>query len=156
MSIISAEVMIMRICTFFGHSDAPEEIKEKLCSAVEDVILSHGVDMFYMGCEGKFDAYARAVVKALTEKYPHIKYNVVLAYMPSEKRYGEYMDYSDTIVFEGIEKVHPRYAIAARNEWMVKKAEYAITYVKRPLGGAYRYAEMMKKKNKTVINVNTL
>ncbi|MBQ8004007.1 MAG: hypothetical protein IJ299_02835 [Oscillospiraceae bacterium] len=50
----------MRICTFFGHSDAPEEIKGKLYSAVADVIINHGVDMFYIGCEGKFDAYARA------------------------------------------------------------------------------------------------
>ena len=146
--------MFTRVCTFFGHSDAPEQIKDKLRLAIEDMIINCGVEKFYMGCEGNFDTYARVVVKELAEKYPHIKYNVVLAYMRDEKRYGEYKDYSDTIVFDGIEKVHPRYAIALRNEWMIKKSEYAITYVKRPIGGAYRFAEMMKKKNKTVVNIS--
>ncbi|MBQ7054464.1 MAG: hypothetical protein IJN97_04510 [Oscillospiraceae bacterium] len=51
------------------------------------------------------------------------------------------------------EKSHPRYAIALRNEWMIKKAEYAITYIKYPIGGAYKYAEAMKRKGKTVINL---
>lgn len=143
----------MRVCTFFGHRDAPEEIKEKLICAIEDLIVNHGADTFYMGCEGKFDAYARAAVKELSEKYPHIKYNAVLAYVPSEKRYSEHMDYSDTIVFDGIEKSHPKYAIASRNEWIMKKSEYAITYIKYPVGGAYKYAEAMKKKGKTVINL---
>ena len=143
----------MRVCTFFGHRETPEEVKGKLSSAIEDLIVNYGVDTFYMGCEGKFDAYAREAVKKLSEKYPHIKYNVVLAYVPSEKRYSEYMDYSDTIVFDGIEKSHPRYAIASRNEWMVKKSEYAITYIKYPVGGAYKYAEEMKRKGKTVINL---
>ena len=143
----------MRVCTFFGHRDAPEEIKAKLSSAIEDLILNHGVETFYMGCEGKFDAYARAAVKEMSEKHPHIKYNVVLAYVPSEERHDEYMDFSDTIVFDGIEKSHPRYAIALRNEWMINKSEYAITYVKYPIGGAYKYAEAMKQKGKTVINL---
>ena len=143
----------MRVCTFFGHRETPEEIKVKLSSAIEDLIVNHGVDTFYMGCEGKFDAYARAAVKELSKKYTHIKYNVVLAYVPSEKRYSEYMDYSDTIVFDGIEKSHPRYAIALRNEWMIKKSEYAITYIKYPISGAYKYAEDMKQKGKTVINL---
>lgn len=143
----------MRICTFFGHRETPEEIKVKLSSAIENLIVNNDVDTFYMGCEGKFDAYARAAVKELSKKYTHIKYNVVLAYVPSEKRYSEYMDYSDTIVFDGIEKSHPRYAIALRNEWMIKKSEYAITYIKYPVGGAYKYAEAMKRKGKTVINL---
>ena len=143
----------MRVCTFFGHRETPEEIKGKLSSAIEDLIVNHDVDTFYMGCEGTFDAYARATVKELSKKYTHIKYNVVLAYVPSEKRYGEYMDYSDTIVFDGIEKSHPRYAIALRNEWMIKKSEYAITYIKYPISGAYKYAEAMKRKGKTVINL---
>ncbi len=143
----------MSVCTFFGHRETPEEVKEKLSSAIEDLIVNHGVDTFYMGCEGKFDAYACAAVKELLEKYPHIKYSKVLAYVPSEKRYSEYMDYSDTIVFDGIEKSHPRYAIASRNEWTMKKSEYAITYIKYPLGGAYKYAENMKQKGKTVINL---
>ena len=146
-------MIFMRVCTFFGHRDAPEEIKGKLFSATENLIVKHGVDTFYMGCEGKFDAYARAAVKELSKKYPHIKHSVVLAYVPSEKRYSEYMDYSDTIVFDGIEKSHPRYAIAIRNEWMIKKSEYAITYIKYPIGGAYKYAEDMKRKGKTVINL---
>ena len=76
----------------------------------------HGVDMFYVGHQGQFDAYVYSELKKLKQEYPQINYAVVLAYMPGKKT--EYDDYSDTMLPEGIESVHPRYAISWRNNWM--------------------------------------
>ena len=139
--------------TFFGHRDCPENIIDSLYKTAESLIRTHDNICFYIGNEGKFDSYARKVLQSLSQKYPNITYNVVLAYMPSEKRYGEYMDYSDTLIPDGIEECHPKYAIAKRNGWMAKKADCAITYVKYPIGGAFICSELMKQQGKTVINL---
>ena len=81
------------ICTFFGHRNAPEQIKPKLKSLLIDSIENQNVNMFYVGNHGAFDRMAREILKDLKEKYD-IKYYVVLAYIPKK---DEYRDYSDTI-----------------------------------------------------------
>ena len=57
----------------------------------------------------------------------------------------------DRILPEGIERVHPRYAIVWRNNWMIDKSDYVIAYVTHPTGGAYKAVERAKKKGKEVI-----
>ena len=138
-------------CTFFGHRDCPEFIRMKLREVLIDLITSHGVDMFYVGHQGQFDAYVYSELKKLKQEYPQINYAVVLAYMPGKKT--EYDDYSDTMFPEGIESVHPRYAISWRNNWMLKQSDYVVTYIFRSWGGAAKYAERAERQQKTVINV---
>ena len=139
----------MHVCTCFGHRDTPEGIKPYIIKAIEELISTHGVDTFYVGNQGKFDSYVRGILRSLSEKYPHIRYFVVLAYFP--KKNDE--DYSDTIIPDGLELVHPRFAIAHRNEWLVKNADFVIGYISRPIGGANRYFELAKKRGKTAINL---
>ncbi len=141
----------MAVCTFFGHREYPAEIKPILRSTLEDLIVNHGVDQFYVGNQGQFDAYFRSTLRELTKKYPHIRYAVVLAYMPGAT--SEYEDYSDTMLPEGIEAVHPRCAISWRNSWMLQKADFVVTYITHTWGGAYKFAEQARKKGKRVINI---
>ena len=115
----------MSACTFFGHRDCPETIKPKLRQVLIDLIDNHNVDMFYVGNQGRFDALVRSELRDLQREYPQINYAVVLAYMPSKQT--EYDDYSDTMLPEGIESVHPRYAISWRNNWMLKQSDYVVT-----------------------------
>ena len=107
----------MAVCTFLGHRDCPETIKPKLREVLIDLIINHDVDMFYVGHQGQFDAYVHSELKKLKQAHPQISYAVVLAYMPGKKT--AYHDYSDTMLPEGIESVHPRYAISWRNNWMI-------------------------------------
>ena len=62
----------------------------------------------------------RGVLRELKKEYPQINYAVVLAYIPGKQ--NEYEDYSDTMVPEGKESVHPRYAItgcsASQTMWL--------------------------------------
>ena len=141
----------MPICTFFGHRDCPETIKPKLRQVLIDLIESHHMDMFYVGNQGQFDAYVRSELKILKQEYPMINYAVVLAYMPSKQT--EYDDYSDTMLPEGIESVHPRYAISWRNNWMLKQSDYVVTYITHFWGGAVRCADKAQKQGKAVINL---
>ena len=142
----------MAICTFFGHRECPDSIKIKLREVLIDLITNHHVDMFYVGNQGRFDAIVRSVLRGLKKEYPQINYAVVLAYMPGRKT--EYADYSDTMLPEGIESVHPHYAISWRNNWMLKQSDYVVTYITHSWGGAAQYVKKAKIKHKTVINLN--
>ena len=141
----------MSSCTFFGHRDCPETIKPKLREVLIDLITNQGVDMFYVGHQGRFDAYVHGELKKLKQEYPQINYAVVLAYMPSKKT--EYDDYSDTMLPEGVEAVHPHYAISWRNNWLLQQADCVVTYITHSWGGAVQYAAKAKQKGKTVINI---
>ena len=141
----------MPTCTFFGHRDCPDTIKPRLREVLVDLIENHNVDMFYVGNQGHFDAIVRGVLRDLQHEYPQIHYAVVLAYMPGKQT--EYDDYSDTMLPEGIESVHPRYAISWRNNWMLKQSNYVVTYITHTWGGAYQHAEKARRQKKVVINL---
>ena len=117
-----------RSCTFFGHRDCPADIKKNIEDAILELINNHGVTVFYVGNQGLFDSLVRSVLRQLQVQFPNIRYAVVLAYMPKGKP-EEYVDYSDTMLPEGIELVHPRYAIAWRNQWMIDRSDYVIAYI---------------------------
>ena len=143
----------MSACTFFGHRDCPSSIKSKLRKVLTDLIESHAVDMFYVGQQGSFDSMVRSVLKELVSLYPHINYAVVLERIPPKRDEFDIRDYSDTMLPEGIETVHPRFAISWRNKWMLKQSDYVVTYVTHSWGGAAQFAELAEKQKKTVINV---
>lgn len=142
----------MLACTFFGHSDCPETIKPNLQAVLIDLIVNQNIEMFYVGNQGQFDAIVRNVLRVLKMDYPSINYAVVLAYMPGKK--SEYEDHFDTMLPEGIEMVHPRYAISWRNNWMLRQSEYVVTYITRTWGGAAQYAAKAKRLKKNVINLH--
>ena len=116
-----------------------------------DLITNHGVDVFYVGHQGRFDAIVRSILHELREEYPQINYAVVLAYMPGKRTALD--DYSDTMLPEGIETVLPRFAISWRNNWMLRQSDYVVTYVTHSWGGAAKYATKAREKGKRVINL---
>ena len=71
--------------------------------------------------------------------------------MPSKKT--EYDDYSDTVLPEEIESVHPHYAISWRNNWMLKQSDYVVSYITHSYGGAAQYAKKAKGQQKRFINI---
>ena len=137
------------VCTFFGHKNAPDDIKPKLYNLLCDLIENQQADLFYVGNQGHFDSLVKSVLISLKEKYPHIRYYVVLAYLPqnSEK------DYSDTIYPDGLESAPPKYAISRRNHWLIKSSDTVITYVLHSFGGAAQFKELAQRKHKQVINL---
>ena len=142
-----------KVCTFFGHHDCPSSIKPKLREVLIDLIENHGVDMFYVGRQGVYDGIVRSVLKELVSVYPHIHYAVVLERIPQKRDEFDTCDYSDTMLPEGIETVHPRFAISWRNKWMIRQSDYVVTYITHSWGGAAQFAEIAKRQKKTVINL---
>ena len=137
--------------TFFGHKDTPKEIEPTLRTTLVDLIENHGATEFYVGNNCNFDTMVRRQLENLSQTYP-ITYNVVLAYLPTKK--SEYDDYANTILPEGIETVHKRFAISYRNKWMVEQSDIVVTYVARTYGGAWQFKAMAERQGKTVIELN--
>ena len=62
----------MPACTFFGHRDCPDTIKPQLREVLNDLIANHGVTVFYVGHQGRFDAIVRGVLGQLQKENPRI------------------------------------------------------------------------------------
>ncbi len=144
----------MAACTFFGHRDTPENIKGQLQAEIERLICIHYVDTFYVGTQGNFDRMVYAVLTELRGRYRHIKVYRVLAYMLKLSDIASDRSVLDDTIFpEGIEKVHPRYAIPHRNNWMIGRSDYVIACVAHPFGGAYQSVERARKKGIEIIGI---
>ena len=145
----------MAACTFFGHRDCPSGIREKLQAEIDRLICNHGVETFYVGTQGSFDRMAYAALVELRQRYRYIKVYRVLAYMPKLSDIAQDRSVlDDTILPEGIENAHPRYAIVSRNNWMIDRSDYVVAYITHPTGGAYQAVERAKKKDKTIIAIS--
>ena len=139
------------ICTFFGHRDAPPKIKPALRQVMLDLIESQGVQQFYVGNHGSFDAMARCLLAELEQSHG-IRYEIVLAYLPGKEAplYGT----DHTLLPEEIETVPQRFAIEYRNKWMIDHSDIVVTYVRRSFGGATKFKALAVKKGKTVIELS--
>lgn len=142
------------ICAFFGHKDTPETIRPLLESAVKQIIERYPNTTFYVGNNGNFDRMVLSVLKSLSQDFPTISYAVILAYLPISK--SAEFDGLSTIYPEGIECVPKKYAISYRNDWIVKKSDMVICYIKHNYGGAAKFVEKACKKGKTVCNLANL
>lgn len=142
----------MVACTFFGHRDCPDDLRPLLKNVILDLIATHGVDMFYVGHQGGFDRLVQGVLREISQEYPQAHYAVVLASVPSEGFAPG--DASETMLPEGIELVHPRYAISWRNNWMLQQSDFVVAYVAHSWGGAAQYVQKATRSGKTVINLH--
>ena len=134
--------------TFFGHRDTPKEIESALRLTLIDLIENKNATVFYVGNHGNFDAMVRRQLEDLSKIYP-IKYYVVLAYMPGKNDTPD----EHSLLPGGIEAVPRRFAINYRNKWMLNKSNIVITYVTRPIGGAWEFKRMAEKQGKVNINL---
>ena len=140
-----------KTCCFFGHREVTHNIREKLTAIIERLITEEGVTEFYVGNQGQFDSTVYSVLKELKGKYPHIRYTVILAYMPDEhikEVYGE-----DTLFPDGMESVPKKFAISKRNDWMIQQSGFVVCYVYKITSGAAKFREKAAKKGLRIIDV---
>ncbi len=89
----------MKTCTFFGHSDAPRDILDRLYLTLEDLIVNKNVCCFLVGNQGAFDRTVLRTLRLLKIDYPHIEYSIVIPYLDTKK---DEIDENDKTVFPGI------------------------------------------------------
>lgn len=135
------------VCCFFGHKDVPSGLTEHLIPVLTGLI-AEGVDSFLVGNQGGFDSTVLHTLRLLKEKHPYITYNVVLAYIPGAKEEWSAYEPMETFYPEGLESVHPRYAISWRNKWMVQESDVVVAYITHSWGGAAQFTELAERKHK--------
>lgn len=140
-------------CCFIGHRDADPAVFAHLIFAIDDMIVNNNVKMFYMGTNGKFDRMAYNIVRVLQrekEEYRDIKYNAVLAYLPTK---NDSPVYENTIYPEELETVPKRFAIVKRNKWMIDNSDYVICYVTNTFSNAHKFVQYAQKKGKKIVYI---
>lgn len=118
-----------------------------------DLIEKDRADTFYVGNQGNFDIAVLKMLQELQNIYKHIRYFVVLAYHPTERDFADFIQPENTLFPEELEKIHPKFAISKRNEWMISKADYAVVFVRFITGGAAKYKTLSEKKGLKVFNI---
>ena len=141
------------VCCFFGHRDTPSTVKADLIECITNLIENEGADSFLVGHQGAFDAIVLSVLRGLKAKYPHITYNVVLAYMPGPTEEYTYAEPMETMYPEGLESAPKKFAISWRNDWMLKNSDCCIAYVKHHFGGSGKFVEKAERQGKRIINL---
>ena len=141
------------ICCFFGHHDASSDVKPLIKAQVEQLITEENICNFLVGNHGAFDGMVYTTLRELRELYPKICFNVVLAYMPSQKEEYNYIDPMDTLYPEGLETVPKRFAISWRNDWMLKQSDIVVCYVRHSMGGSGKFVEKAERQGKRIINL---
>lgn len=137
------------VCCFFGHRDTSDKVLPMLKKTIIDLIENKNVNLFYVGKNGNFDILAARLLNDLSQYYD-FKFYIVITRFPKEES-------SNTLMPEGIECIHPKFAINYRNKWMLERSDYVITYVTSNISsGAAKFKELAVKKNKQVIELSQL
>lgn len=132
-------------CFFIGHRDASSEIEEELKKAVEEMIQTDGVVIFFVGQYGNFDYMAARAVMEMKKKYDEIRLDFVIPYHPA-KRLVSRPEGFDGIFYPLDKAVLPRYAIVKANRRMIDLCDCMIVYVRRP-GKSRVFWNMPKKQS---------
>ena len=150
----------MKTCTFFGHQIAPESCKEKIYSAVENLILNENVSKFYVNRHGAFDIMSLSILRQLKIKYPHIKICVVFEnvnYKKDKCGRSKLDDYEDCeIVSFFVDNAYFKAKIQETDKKMVEVADFVVCWCDLSAkfhSGAQRAVDYAKKLNKTIINL---
>ena len=141
------------IISFFGHGSlyGIQDIGKRLKNTIEEILQKEeGPFTFHCGGYGDFDLLSARVLCELKKEGYSFESFYITPYLTNDKRLTdkEFLKCYDGTVYPPIENVPPRFAILARNEWMIEKSDLIVGYVLHSYGGtakARAYAQKRKK-----------
>lgn len=137
----------MKSCFLFGHSDAPEEVRQKIEASVERLYRERDVRLFYVGGYGTFDRLAASAVKSVKRKFPDIELFFVTPYHPAERPCELPLGF-DGIFYPPLENVPRQYAIVRANRYMAATSDAIICYVWHGASNTQKLLEYAKRREK--------
>ena len=141
------------IITFFGHTEFTEtkDIEDKVYSTLNGIPSEEHVE-FYLGGYGRFDSFAYACAKKYKETHKNARLIFITPYITKEY-ITQRADGYDEIIYPALENKPKKYAILFRNQWMIRKSDMVIVYVKHSVGGAFKTYQYAKSIGKEPINL---
>lgn len=147
---------------FAGHARIPfcNSVKEAVKAQLRTVLQNAEPLTCYLGGYGDFDMLCACACRELKEESLDVETVYVTPYMSLSEQLkikdlrarGLY----DTFLYPPLESTPPKFAIAKRNEWMMKQADLVIVYVCHSHGGAYTALRVAERKKKPIINIYEL
>lgn len=145
------------IVSFIGHAKVnyTQKHADTLLEILEDNIKGKDVT-FYMGLNGRFDWLAKNCCLEYKKKHSNAKVVFVTPYMDEEylRNLRFAIEGFDEVLYPDLEKVPKRYAIVARNQYMIKDSDLVIGYIIYCSGNAINGWDYAAIKNKYRINLN--
>ena len=140
----------------FGHREISSYkiIEERLIKIIDDLIRKNSYVEFYIGWNGEFDILAASFIKSVQNRLGKKNSELILV-LPYQQKDMEYYEryYDSVIIPEHLWNIHPKQAIAKRNEWIVDRCDLVICYVERKSGGAYTALKYAISLDKCAVNL---
>ena len=118
----------MKSCFFIGHRSVPDDIRERLDTAIERHIIEYGVTEFLVGHYGTFDCMAQSVLAKAKEHHPEIMLRLLLPYHPTEQPVKVPAGFDGSFYPPGMESVPRQLAIVRANQYAIRCCDYLICY----------------------------
>ena len=135
----------MSTCFFIGHREAPDTLLPLLVDEVEHHITEYGVNAFYVGHYGRFDALATSAVIAAKKRHPEVTLTLLLPYHPFDRPIPTPEGFDGTFYPPGMETVPRRAAIVRANHYMVDNSTHLIAYAWHPASNALELVEYAQR-----------
>lgn len=145
--------------TFIGHAKLQynQKVEDKLLEVLEDAIEYEDVT-FYMGLNGNFDMLVKKCCMQYKKKHKNAKLIFVTPYI--DEAYLSNLKYLikdfDEVIYPDLENVPKRYAICARNKYMINQSDLLIAFASLAFGNTYKYINYAWSKRKDFINIEEL
>lgn len=117
----------MKTCFFIGHRDAPENIYERLLSAVERHISEYGVTDFVVGRYGNFDHLAARAVMEAKQCHSDVTLTLLMPYYRTDAEPLP-VGFDGSLFPDDLETVPKRAVILRANLYMIHHCDYLIAY----------------------------
>lgn len=156
--------MKLNAACFIGHREIneTEELKVKVLSIIENLIVKENIDTFLFGSKSRFDSLCLELVTQIKQKYTHIKRIYVRAEYPNiSDDYKAYLleFYDDTYYPEKLIGA-AKSIYVKRNYEMIDNSRVCIIYCKENYSVANRKSgtkialEYAKGRKKTIYRLN--
>ncbi len=153
---------IEKSCCFTGHrylSAAQCDVKDRLLCEIETLINEKGVTDFYAGGALGFDTIAAMCVLQLKGRYPFIKLRLALPCRSQADRWSEAERTQYERVLMNADSVHyvsdayTESCMFTRNDYMVERCKYCVSYLRRRIGGTYYTVAKAKSLGRELITL---
>ena len=124
-----------------------DELKNEIMRYLNECIAESKCE-FLLGGYGNFDAYALKFGLELKKSNSALKLTLVSPYIDWGylKKYGDYVASTyDNVIYPEIENVPKKYAISARNKWIVDESDIIVMYINHSYGGSLRRVSLRDK-----------
>lgn len=141
-----------KICAFFGPDTCSADLSKLLDNAILRAVKEEDVDTFWFVGSGDFDRQATEAVCRMKKKFPHLRLELGLAYLPkgASKTCAPY-----DIAFypDGLSEVPQLIAEPQRNEWMARHCDLVICYPAFSFGSDYHAVQHARNSRKLIWNL---